>query len=123
MNNFVPLHIVSCYSFLQSGLTIEKIQAAGGLLKYLKSLGSQISLVTNLQKIWNVAAATNPYVWIGAAVAAIATLTFGITKLTKSNEDLEDKTGDVERAVRSEGEEVSELVLKLKDSKFKMLIQ
>ena len=26
MNNFVPLHIVSCYSFLQSGLTIEKIQ-------------------------------------------------------------------------------------------------
>ena len=28
MNNFVPLHIVSCYSFLQSGLTIEKIQAS-----------------------------------------------------------------------------------------------
>ena len=26
MNNFVPLRIVSCYSFLQSGLTIEKIQ-------------------------------------------------------------------------------------------------
>ena len=26
MNIFVPLHIVSCYSFLQSGLTIEKIQ-------------------------------------------------------------------------------------------------
>ena len=26
MNNFVPLHIVSCYSFLQSGLTIEKIK-------------------------------------------------------------------------------------------------
>ncbi|MBQ6730747.1 MAG: DNA polymerase III subunit alpha [Bacilli bacterium] len=26
MNNFVPLHIVSCYSFLQSGLTMEKIQ-------------------------------------------------------------------------------------------------
>lgn len=25
MNNFVPLRIVSCYSFLQSGLTIEKI--------------------------------------------------------------------------------------------------
>ena len=28
MNNFVPLHIVSCYSFLQSGLTIEKIQTS-----------------------------------------------------------------------------------------------
>ena len=28
MNNFVPLHIVSCYSFLQSGLTIEKIQSS-----------------------------------------------------------------------------------------------
>ena len=28
MNNFVPLHVVSCYSFLQSGLTIEKIQQA-----------------------------------------------------------------------------------------------
>lgn len=28
MNNFVPLHIVSCYSFLQSGLTIEKIKAS-----------------------------------------------------------------------------------------------
>ena len=28
MNNFVPLHIVSCYSFLQSGLTIEKIRAS-----------------------------------------------------------------------------------------------
>ena len=26
MNNFVPLRIISCYSFLQSGLTIEKIQ-------------------------------------------------------------------------------------------------
>ena len=26
MNNFVPLRIVSCYSFLQSGLTIERIQ-------------------------------------------------------------------------------------------------
>ena len=26
MNNFVPLHIVSCYSFLQSGLTIERIK-------------------------------------------------------------------------------------------------
>ena len=26
MNNFVPLRIVSCYSFLQSGLTMEKIQ-------------------------------------------------------------------------------------------------
>ncbi len=26
MNNFVPLRIVSCYSFLQSGLTIEKIR-------------------------------------------------------------------------------------------------
>ena len=25
MNNFVPLRIISCYSFLQSGLTIEKI--------------------------------------------------------------------------------------------------
>ena len=28
MNNFVPLRIVSCYSFLQSGLTIEKIKSA-----------------------------------------------------------------------------------------------
>ena len=28
MNNFVPLHIVSCYSFLQSGLTMEKIQTS-----------------------------------------------------------------------------------------------
>ena len=28
MNNFVPLHIVSCYSFLQSGLTIERIKAS-----------------------------------------------------------------------------------------------
>ena len=28
MNNFVPLRIVSCYSFLQSGLTIEKIKTA-----------------------------------------------------------------------------------------------
>ena len=26
MNNFVPLRIISCYSFLQSGLTMEKIQ-------------------------------------------------------------------------------------------------
>ena len=26
MNNFVPLRIISCYSFLQSGLTIERIQ-------------------------------------------------------------------------------------------------
>ena len=25
MNNFVPLRVVSCYSFLQSGLTIERI--------------------------------------------------------------------------------------------------
>ena len=31
MNNFVPLHIVSCYSFLQSGLTIERIKA--GVIK------------------------------------------------------------------------------------------
>ena len=28
MNNFVPLRIVSCYSFLQSGLTIERIQSS-----------------------------------------------------------------------------------------------
>ena len=28
MNNFVPLRIVSCYSFLQSGLTIEKITSS-----------------------------------------------------------------------------------------------
>lgn len=28
MNNFVPLRIISCYSFLQSGLTIEKIAAS-----------------------------------------------------------------------------------------------
>ena len=31
MNNFVPLHIVSCYSFLQSGLTIERIKT--GVIK------------------------------------------------------------------------------------------
>ena len=35
MNNFVPLHIVSCYSFLQSGLTIEKIQASVFKNEYL----------------------------------------------------------------------------------------
>ena len=28
MNNFVPLRIISCYSFLQSGLTMEKIAAS-----------------------------------------------------------------------------------------------
>ena len=28
MNNFVPLRIVSCYSFLKSGLTIERIKSA-----------------------------------------------------------------------------------------------
>ena len=35
MNNFVPLHIVSCYSFLQSGLTIEKIKASVFKNEYL----------------------------------------------------------------------------------------
>lgn len=28
MSNFAPLHIISCYTFLQSGLTIEKIAAS-----------------------------------------------------------------------------------------------
>ena len=31
MNNFVPLRVVSCYSFLQSGLTMERI--ASGVSK------------------------------------------------------------------------------------------
>lgn len=92
---------------------IQKAVAVYRDVQAFRALAKELGTATVAQTLFNTAAWTNPYVWIGAAIALIGGITASIWLWKDSQEETAETIGEVEQGIRNEHKEVNALVQKL----------
>ena len=92
---------------------IQKAVAVYRDVQAFRALAKELGTATVAQTLFNTAAWTNPYVWIGAAIALIGGITASIWLWKDSQEEVAETIGEVEQGIRNEHKEVNALVQKL----------
>lgn len=92
---------------------IQKAVAVYRDVQAFRALAKELGTATVAQTLFNTAAWTNPYVWIGAAIALIGGITASILLWNDSQEETAETIGEIEQGIRNEHKEVNALVQKL----------